>query len=601
MAVHDSQEDITALLKERADIVQIIGECVDLKKSGARFLGCCPFHSEKTPSFSVHPGQQFYYCFGCGESGDVFSFMMKYHNLDFPSVLKELARRYQVVLPEKQMSPADEKKRRKHDSMFRLNGKAVEIYQRYLHESPGAMAAREYLERRGVSAAIQKKFGIGYAPHINSSGWDFLARSLAPEELVLAEECGLVVKKDGGGFYDRFRDRVLFPIADLKGRVCGFGGRILGDGQPKYMNSPESPIFNKSRLLLGLYQQQEAIRRSRKAILVEGNFDLISLVSHGCENVAAPLGTALTREQLQLLKRQASDIILLFDGDAAGVKAAVRAVPLFLAEQIAGKVALLPAGHDPDTFVREQGASAVFNLIEKARPLPEFVLDHLIQEHGLTLDGKNAIIAELQNLIKAAANPLQRTVMIAHFGEKLGVSPKALEHHIPANHTQAPPQETLKPVSRVKDESTILTDPQKKLLTFMILFPQYFHTLADQGSRTCLKGSIGEILFLQMQSLFEKQQKFETEDLLTLLPEGAERNFVVELFSGNGKLDKLLLCGDPEGDLKDLLAWMRKTLLVESSKQLFHELQRAQESGDLHQAVQLYAEKQRIDQELDNL
>ena len=318
MAVHDSQEDITALLKERADIVQIIGESVDLKKSGARFLGCCPFHSEKTPSFSVHPGQQFYYCFGCGESGDVFSFMMKYHNLDFPSVLKELARRYQVVLPEKQMSPAEEKKRRKLDSMFRLNGKAVEIYQRYLHESPGAMAAREYLKRRGVSAAIQKKFGIGYAPHINSSGWDFLARSLAPEELVLAEECGLVVKKDGGGFYDRFRDRVLFPIADLKGRICGFGGRILGDGQPKYMNSPESPIFNKSRLLLGLYQQQEAIRRSRKAILVEGNFDLISLVSHGCENVAAPLGTALTREQLQLLKRQTSDIILLFDGDAAG-------------------------------------------------------------------------------------------------------------------------------------------------------------------------------------------------------------------------------------------------------------------------------------------
>ena len=356
MRYQESREDVAAQVKEQADIVKIIGECVSLKKSGARFLGLCPFHGEKTPSFTVHPGQQFFYCFGCGESGDVFSFMMKYYNLDFFSALKELARRYQIVLPEKTRSVEDEERAKKHQRMWAVNKMAADVYRNFLLEAPGAAAARTYLEKRGVSAEIQERFHLGYAPSTETMGWDFLARQFSGEEKNLAEELGLLVRKEGkSGTYDRFRDRILFPIFDVSGQILGFGGRILGDGQPKYMNSPESAIFNKSRSLLGLYQQKDSLRQQRRAIIVEGNFDLISLVQNGCSNVVAPLGTALTREQVRLLKRFSPEATLLFDGDAAGTKAAVRAVPHFLAEQVAGRVALLPTGHDPDTFIRQEG------------------------------------------------------------------------------------------------------------------------------------------------------------------------------------------------------------------------------------------------------
>ncbi len=252
MKYQESREDIVARVKEQADIVKVVSECVDLKKSGTRFLGLCPFHGEKTPSFTVHPGQQFFHCFGCGESGDVFSFLMKYHHFDFPSALKELARRYQIELPDKPRSESEEKLVRRRQAMFAVNEKCAGIFRRFLIETPGAAAARGYLESRGVGASVRDQFQIGYAPSTEIAGWEFLARQLESGERQVAEELGLLVRKDGGGVYDRFRDRILFPIFDVQGRVVGFGGRILGEGQPKYMNSPESPVFNKSRASAGI-------------------------------------------------------------------------------------------------------------------------------------------------------------------------------------------------------------------------------------------------------------------------------------------------------------------------------------------------------------
>ena len=392
MVSNESRENITARVKEQADIVQIIGECVELKQSGVRFLGLCPFHGEKTPSFSVHSGQQFYHCFGCGESGDVFSFMMKYYNLDFPEALKELAGRYKIELPERRYAKKERALEKKRELLFAVNKKCAQIFSEYLQTAKGAEAARSYLRDRGVSGEIEKRFGLGYAPSVEAEGWDFLSGKLTKGENGAAVEAGLLAQKKNGGTYDRFRDRIVFPIFDISGRVCGFGGRIVGEGQPKYMNSPESLVFNKSRLLLGLYHQKESIRKQKRAIIVEGNFDLISLVAHGCENVVAPLGTALTREQLRLLKRFTREIILLFDGDEAGERAAVRGVPYFLAEQITGHVALLSSGHDPDTYIRENGLGQLTELLGQAESLPEFVLGSLIRQHGLTLDGKSKIV-----------------------------------------------------------------------------------------------------------------------------------------------------------------------------------------------------------------
>ncbi len=601
MREQESREEAAARVKEKADIVRIIGECISLKKSGGRFLGLCPFHGEKSPSFSVHPGQQFFHCFGCGESGDVFSFMMKYYNLDFPAALKELAGRYQIDLPQRTRSIEAEERTQKHQQMYSLNKRVADIYRSFLLEAPAAAAARDYLLRRGVSAGTSEKYGLGYAPSTEAAGWDYLARQLSSAERQIAEDLGLLVSKEGKRSYDRFRDRILFPIYDISGQILGFGGRILGEGQPKYMNSPESPIFSKGRSLLGLYQQKDSIRQLQRAVLVEGNFDLISLVEKGCGNVVAPLGTALTREQLRLLKRFATEAILLFDGDAAGMKAAVRAVPHFLAEQMTGRVALLPAGHDPDTFVREEGIGALHKLFGEAESLPEFVLSHLIALYGLTLDGKRRIVDELKPLVESAASPLQRSVVIAHFSEKLGL-PQGQMEALLGSASESKKDSLVQP-ARLKEENVSpLTTAQRHLVSFMLFYPRYFHRLAESGLRSCLAGGMGEILFLQLQALLAAKGQVEPEELLNILPEGPERRLVTELLlrapertGGNA------LSATPEEELAELLEWLQRFQLLRSSEELQLQIADLQLRGDVLQLQQLVLEKQEVDRQIQGL
>jgi len=604
MAIHESREDIVARVKERADIVQIIGEVVDLKKSGVRYLGLCPFHGEKTPSFSVHSGQQFFHCFGCGESGDVFSFMMKYHNLDFPAALKELAGKYSITLPERPRSPEQVKQDQFKKEMYAVSEKAASLYSRYLATGKAA-AARAYLAQRGISKEIQNRFGLGYAPAVDAEGWDYFTAKLTESEKKAALEAGLSVKKERGGLYDRFRDRVLFPIYEISGQVCGFGGRIIGEGQPKYLNSPESRIYNKSKLLLGLYQQKDAIRKQNQAVIVEGNFDLISLVCHGCENVVAPLGTALTREQLRLLRRFCDEVVLLFDGDEAGVKAAVRSVPHFLAEQVAGRVALLPEGHDPDTFVREEGLEAVQELVAGAETLPEFVFSQLVKDHGLTLDGKSKIVEELRPLVKAAASPLQRTVIIAHFAEQLGLSPEQLDSMLdgPAPVvTEAPPPPPEPPAMGEVERVAPLSNAQKRLVEFMVLNPVYLVRLEEGGLRECISGSVGEVLFLQLKSLLTQHGEIEPEELLSKLPGGAERELVSDLLleapdAGDEQGSESLIAAEAE----ELLEWMKIYRLQRSSRQVLDQIAALQAGGDFSMLQELLQKKQQIDRELQGL
>ena len=591
MALDSSRDDITAQIKEQSDIVQIIGECIELKRSGTRLLGLCPFHGEKTPSFTVHSAQQFFHCFGCGESGDVFSFMMKYYNLDFPGAVKELAKKYHIELPERRQSREEEERARKRESLFSINEKCAVLYSQYLLQAPAAMIARQYLQKRGVGAEYQSKFRIGYAPSVERAGWNFLGSHFKGAEQKIAIEAGLLVEKENGGCYDRFRDRILFPIMDISGRVCGFGGRIVGEGQPKYLNSPESEVFSKSRQLLGLYQQKEVIRRQNEVILVEGNFDLISLVEHGCPNVAAPLGTALTREQLRLVKRFAEKATLLFDGDSAGMKAAERAVPLFLAEQIPGRVAFLPDGHDPDSFIREKGLAELNRLLGQAVSLPEFALNRMIQAHGLTLDGKSKIVEELRPLISAATSSLQRSVFIAHFAEKLGMAAEQLDAYLEKSpKTESPVKNS--PRRKIREEQSVpLTISQKQLVEFMILKPQFFLKLEEAGLRQCLAGGMGEILFLQQKSLLLDNPEAEPEELLTVLPEGAERNFVAELL-----LRPSLSSTDQNEDrqneeLTDLIQYLQRFQLKKSGDELLQRIQGAETDGDERLLQELMVER----------
>lgn len=601
MAFADTNENTVERIKQSADIVQIIGECVDLKKSGVRHVGLCPFHGEKTPSFSVHGGQQFFHCFGCGESGDVISFMMKYYNLDFPDALKELGRRYNIEVTERSKTPEEERRERLRNDLFAINEKCATIFSSYLATAPGAKVARDYLERRGVAKSLIETFRLGYAPSTEKEGWNYLGGKLSGHEHELAVAAGLLVKKDRGGTYDRFRDRIVFPIADISGRICGFGGRIIGEGQPKYLNSPETEVFRKSQLLLGLYQQKEAIRQADQAILVEGNFDLVSLVGHEIRNVVAPLGTALTREQLRLLKRFAGGVTLLFDGDEAGGKAAERAVPLFLAEQIPGRVVLLPDGHDPDTFVRECGHDGLSRLLEHGETLPEFLLKRLIARHGLHLDGKSRILEELHPLIRAAASPLQRSLFISHFAGQLGMSGDELERFLsaPSQKQQEKEEDIPRSVtSKRPDAATPLSIAQRQLIEFMILHPQHITILDEAGLQDFLAGSIGEVIFLQYRSMLADNPDAEPEELLSFLPDGAERQMVADfLLQAHAENDP----GNEEGRQQQLLdakLFLQKRRLRIEANTVLEKIREAEGSGDERLVAELLMEQVRITQKM---
>lgn len=596
MGFVDSRQDITATIKEQTDIVKIIGEHVELKRSGVRYLGLCPFHGEKTASFSVHGDQQFYYCFGCAESGDVFSFLMKFHNYDFPEALKFLADRLNIELPKKNISWQEKEKEQKRNQMYSVTEKASKIYRNYLLDENKGAVAREYLRKRDIPPDIQERFGIGYAPAKEQTGWDFLARQLSVEEIKIAIEVGLIVKKDRGGQYDKFRDRILFPIYDIRGRVCGFGGRIVGDGQPKYMNSPESPIFNKSRNLLGLYQQAEEIRKIRKAVIVEGNFDMISLVQHGCRHVAAPLGTALTSSQIRMMAKYADEAILLFDGDEAGVKAAMRAAPLFLAEQMAARVALLPQGEDPDTYVRKEGLRKLNDLLDSSVELAEFMLDQLVQEYGLTLEGKSKIAQEVRPLIAAAASPLQRSVVVAHFAEKLGVGTDQFEAAVDRKDNQRNQQLTVNTKRKSREQaSQPLTPAQRRLVEFMVLYLQFFDELEEKNIRGVLQGGVGEIIYLQIKKLLAETADAQPEEILQALADGQERKLVADILINASQSS--VTTGVRE-ELQEILGWLDLYNLRQRSNDLSIEIEQAQQVGDFSTLGRLLQEKQKIEVEM---
>ena len=329
------------------------------------------------------------------------------------------AARYSVELPSPQLTAADHRLALLHQ----INAEAARLFHEHLTGSPDAEAARQYLARRKVPQEFIASYQLGFAP----DEWDFLSSRLKQFPADAVEQAGLIGRrKHGNGLYDRFRNRLMVSVTDANGAVCGFTGRVLDGGQPKHLNSPESPTFSKGRLLFGLHQHGQAIRQSCRAVIVEGAFDLLLLAAHGISNTVAPLGTALTAEQVRKLHGYCKEAVLLFDGDEAGMKAARRAVPLFLTQGMEGRAALLPTGHDPDSFVREQGAEAMQELISTAQPLPEFIFDALVKEHGSTLAGKNRIMAELAELVKLAPEQAQKELMAAHWAGQLGIKPELL-------------------------------------------------------------------------------------------------------------------------------------------------------------------------------
>jgi DNA primase len=363
-------------LLARADIVEIVGRFVQLKKAGANFVGLCPFHAEKSPSFNVNPARQFYHCFGCGKSGDAIRFLMEHAGMNFVEATKELAGEYGMEVPEEEVSPAErervQKAREKHTTLTDVLEKAGEAYRKHLRNSPRAV---DYLKGRGLTGEIAKQFGLGYAPE----GWRSLASVFADYTDPLLEESGLViVNADEDKRYDRFRDRIIFPIRNVKGECIGFGGRVLGDEKPKYLNSPETPVFSKGRELYGLFEARSELREHGYVLVTEGYMDVVALAQLGFANAVATLGTACTPDHVQKLFRFTDSVVFSFDGDDAGRRAARKALDIsipFATDVRSVKFLFLPSEHDPDSYIREHGRDAFSRYVGEATPLSRFLID----------------------------------------------------------------------------------------------------------------------------------------------------------------------------------------------------------------------------------
>ncbi len=403
-------------LKTRADLVRIIEPYAPLKKKGANWMGCCPFHQEKTPSFSVNPSKGFYKCFGCSKGGNCFTFVMEIEGLNFPEAIKRVAEISGVPLPEpiddkkyEQNKQRKQEKKKIADEVIELNRYALGFWENHLQENNShAKAAREYLEKREISPETQKAFHIGFAPDSWDAVLTLLKEKGADENLI--EQSGLVSKnEEKNRVYDRFRGRIIFPVLDIKGNPIAFGARILASGEPKYLNSPETPAYIKGEHLYGLFQSKEEIRQKKFAILVEGYLDLIALYQYGIKNTAASLGTAFTPVQSKLLSRFAKKIVINYDGDKAGVKAARRAIETLLAEDFETKVLILPDGQDPDDFLKANGAESYNHLRGNAYPFLQFVLENLGRERNMASPKEKAeAIEDLMPVLSAIKNPIQK-------------------------------------------------------------------------------------------------------------------------------------------------------------------------------------------------
>jgi DNA primase len=470
-------------VRESADLVGLIGEAVELKRTGSDYRGPCPFHGGTHRNFAVIPKKNRYYCFVCHESGDVFSWLMKRFGMDYPTAVREAARRAGIVIPEGPARSGPDPR----EPLFEAVAVAQDWFTRQLLESPDGAIAREYLEGREISLDIAAQQGLGFAP--KGRGFLTAMKELGLEEKVLLE-AGLTAARDDGKVIPRFRARLLFPIHDLRGRVAGFGGRLLVPGEPKYLNSPETPIFHKGKQLYNLHQAKSAVRKEESVILVEGYFDVFRLVLAGIEHVVAPLGTSLTAEQAGLLRRFAPSATLLYDSDQAGLRATFRAGDELLRHGVRVRVATMPAGEDPDTLVRKGGAAALQPILDDGIDLLERKIQ-LLERKGWFegVEHQREALDRLLPTIRAAADPITRDLYLKTVSERTGVSREVLREQAavrPPSPAATPPTPDSpsaargKPAGPARRRRTADLGAERDLLRVLIKEPAWLARAATE-------------------------------------------------------------------------------------------------------------------------
>lgn len=482
-------------IQDRIDIVEVVSAFLPLRRAGKNFKACCPFHHEKTPSFIVNPDKQIFHCFGCGAGGNVFTFVMKFEKRDFLDVVETLANRVGIEIPKS--GGADREAQDRQEIFYKLNSFAMDFYHEFLLSRVEAKAARAYLAARGVDEGTIRDFKIGYAPDAWETLYQYLKDKAAAPVL---EKSGLFVEKKEGGCYDRFRRRVIFPIIDLKGRCVAFGGRVMDDSVPKYLNSPETEIYSKGRNLYALYQARQAVRENDRLIMVEGYMDVIASHKAGVRNVVASLGTALTVDQVRLVKRHTQNALILYDADAAGEMATVRGLEIFLMEEVDAKIARLPQGHDPDSFLKQFGSGPFLEELSRATSIFDFKLALLKKQYDpRSLEGRVKIANEMVTLFAKVKNEILKAAWTKELGQQLGLSEDALIAQMRKGKSAVDAKNAARFETNAEPRLAQQARPAERLLVGLCLHESEFaervktELVAEDFENTCARSAIERI------------------------------------------------------------------------------------------------------------
>lgn len=558
-------EDLIEEIRSKNDIVDVISGYVRLQKKGSSYFGLCPFHNEKSPSFSVSPGKQMYYCFGCGVGGNVFTFLMEYENYTFQEAVRYLADRCGVELPEMEYSEEAKRQADLKSQLLEIHKKAAKFYYYQLRQKSG-QAAYEYLKGRELSDETIRKFGLGYSSRYNNALYQYLKKEGYSDQLL--KETGLITMEEKGGAYDKFWNRVMFPIMDSNHRVIGFGGRVMGDAKPKYLNSPETRIFDKSRNLYGL----NFARSSRKPnmIICEGYMDVIALHQAGFNQAVASLGTALTVQQSILLKRYTNEVLLTYDSDEAGTKAALRAIPLLKEAGLSVRVINMKPYKDPDEFIKARGTEAFQERIEQAQSSFLFEIEVLERNYNLRDPaGKTAFFDEAARKLLTFSDELERNNYIEALAEKYGIGYEALRRKVNQMGITlggtAPLEKPRDLTGRKKEKEEGLDTSQKLLLTWMISDPAYFRVIRKwiqpEDFTVPLYRQVAELLYEQ-----HSQGKLNPASIITKFEDAEEQRQVASVF--NATLKQIETKEETEKALQETIFKVRQNALAKAAKEL---------------------------------
>lgn len=578
-------DEVIAEVRSRADIVEVISEYLPLKKAGRNYSALCPFHPEKTPSFMVSSAKQVFHCFGCDKGGDIFGFVMKSENLSFPQAVKVLAKKFGVPIPQRRVSPSVKREIDRKEQLFRVNQLAMAYYRDLLFHRNGT-EAREYLRKRGIGKAVIEEQQLGYAPH----SWNELVNHLLSKKvpLNLAQELGLIIPKKTGGWYDHFRRRIIFPIFDLTGNVLGFGGRALGENSPKYLNSPESALYHKGQSLYGVHVAKGFIREKGLALIVEGYLDLLTLHQFGFKHIVATLGTAMTESHIRLLKRFSKQFITIFDSDKSGAAATIRALPLFLDEDISCQVVRLPGKHDPDSFLQGGHRDEFQEMLSQAIPIFDFFIDEVLSGSDLaSADGKARAIDEILPMVERIRNRIVRESYVKKLGERLVLKEEMildLMRSLPQRGERR--REELKQVIHKK----MYPKTEETILEIMLRFNHLIPEIAEDGVLEDFENQQLKMVAKTLKEIYFEKGVLVIPDIIASVEEDELRNKISKWAFLDGIFEEASL----EKTLKDCFRKVKMGKLKRDEQALLSRIKEIEKEDRQDLLGELLAKRQHL-------